>query len=535
MPIRSPPRASEAAVLACAGFLAGVLLHAARPFTATAAWVLALLAAIAISIWNFNKKQDCFIVSLFHCFLLRKRDSASNNEAMKQWNNSDGHQDPPQSIDISNATSLLALLILSFTLGLYRHDLTLPRDDDPLMRARGTDVSFVARVTNVRQYDALLGVVSMGGKRINTRSQIVLARGHGYQNAGETWAVTCRIESAIKVDAESGSTPKNASFNARDGAFFACKGSISARKIADPAWWDPRALLAQSRTAITARIIRILPGDEGSLLAGILYGDRGLSADAAQAFRFAGMTHIIAVSGSNVTIVVVCFVPLFLALGYRRRFAIILSVIAILTFVLFVGASASVVRAAIMGSLALLGRAFGRRAAASRLLIIAAAVLVAMSPWVLAFDAGFALSFFATWGLIAMSEPISMRLRFIPEAFGLRDAASTTTAATLATFPYQLWAFSAASLAGLLTNLLVIPFLGATMLAGAVAVVLGDAVPITALPANGFLSYMLAVASASQKFPFLLVPIFLPTWVLFLVYIVLFIVTTRIHVRSIRR
>jgi ComEC/Rec2-related protein len=532
MPIRSPPRGSEAAVLACAGFLIGVLLHAARPFTPTAAWVLALLAAMAVGVWNFNNKQDCFIVPLFHCFLLRKRVSVSNNETMKQFNNPDRQQDPHYQTGLSRASFLLALLILSFALGLYRHDLTLPRDDDPLMRARGTDISFIARVTNVRQYDSLLGVISIDGKRIVTRSQIVLARGHGYQNAGETWAVTCRIESAIKIDAESGAASKNASFNARDGAFFTCKGSISARKIKDAAWWDPRALLAGSRTAITARITRILPGDEGSLLAGILYGDRGLSADAAQAFRFAGMTHIIAVSGSNVTIVVVCFVPLFLALGYRRRFAIILSVVAILTFVLFVGASASVVRAAIMGSLALLGRAFGRRAAAGRLLVIAAAILTAMSPWTLAFDAGFALSFLATWGLIAMSEPVSARLRFIPESFGLRDAAATTTAATLATFPYQLWAFSSASLAGLLTNLLVIPFLGATMLSGAVAVVLGDAIPVTALPANGFLSYMLAVANTSQRFPFLLVPIYLPTGVLFATYLALALISSRISAKN---
>jgi ComEC/Rec2-related protein len=442
----------------------------------------------------------------------------TNNSTIKQSNNSD--------------IRIIAVIIIAFAVGLLRHDLTLPLGSDPLMKARGTDVSFIARVTSVRSYDALLSVISIDGRPTHSRGRVVLSRGHGYQSEGETWVISCRIESAIKIDPSDGTVPKNATFNARDGAFFACKGSISARKLTSPAWWDPRALLAQSRKNITAHITKILPGDEGALLAGILYGDRGLSSESAQAFRFAGMTHIIAVSGSNVTIVVVCLVPLFLALGYRRRFAIVFSIVAILAFVLFVGASASVVRAAIMGSLALLGRALGRRTQAARLLLIAGALLIAASPWTLAFDAGFALSFLATAGLIAWSAPLSRKLTFIPEHFGIRDAAATTTAATIATFPYQLWAFSSASLAGLLTNLLVIPFLGATMGLGAIAVALGSFIPLAALPASGLLRFMLVVAETSQKFPFLLVPIPISTEGLFAIYVVLMWVTGKGEVRK---
>ena len=474
MPIRSPPQSVDVVLPACLGFLIGVLIHATRPFTPTATWVVAVLVLIASIIWV-----------------------------------------------VTNAsTRIIAIMIFAVTVGLLRHDLTLPLANDPLMNARGTDVSFVARVTTIRSYDALLSVISIGGHPAQTRGRVVLGRGHGVQQEGETWAVTCRIESAVgEHPSLADATSKSMIFNARDGAFFTCKGGISTRKLTSPAWWDPRSLLAQSRKAITTHITTILPGDEGALLAGILYGDRGLSSESAQAFRFAGMTHIIAVSGSNVTIVVVCLVPLFLALGYRRRFAIVLSIIAILAFVLFVGASASVVRAAIMGSLALFGRAIGRRTNAARLLLIAGALLIAVSPWTLAFDAGFALSFLATAGLIAWSAPLSRKLTFIPERFGIREAAATTTAATLATFPYQLWAFSSASLAGLLTNLIVIPFLGATMGFGAIAVALAGFIPLATLPASGLLRFMLAVANFSQRFPFLLVPIPISTEALFAIYV----------------
>jgi competence protein ComEC len=193
------------------------------------------------------------------------------------------------------------------------------------------------------------------------------------------------------------------------------------------------------RQTLTWRIQRLLPGDAGALLSGILYGERNLAEDTAAIFRTAGMTHLIAVSGSNIALVVSLFVPLFLALGYRRKPAIILAGVAVTTFVLFVGAEASVVRAAIMGWLALLARVFGRKAATGRLLIIAATAIVLFDPWALAFDAGFALSFLATWGLLSWAGRVQQKLTWLPEACGLREAFSTTLAATLITTPYSLW------------------------------------------------------------------------------------------------
>jgi competence protein ComEC len=261
-----------------------------------------------------------------------------------------------------------------------------------------------------------------------------------------------------------------------------------------------------------------MPGDEGALLAGILYGDRGLSKESADAFRHAGMTHLIAVSGSNISIVVGLFVPVFVALGYRRRSAILLSGGGIFLFTLFAGASASVVRAAIMGWIALLARFVGRKANAMHLLLLAGSIMVAFDPWALAFDAGFALSFLATWGLIAWSSDIADMLPWIPKTFGLRDIVGTTMAATLTTAPYLLWAFQSTSLAGLVTNLFAIPLVGFAMAAGAFALVFGPWIPWFSLPALGCLKAMLIIAEFSMRFPWLQVSLQLPTWGLFLCY-----------------
>lgn len=394
-------------------------------------------------------------------------------------------------------------------LGMLRFDLTLP---SPGM---APDTTVIGTVTDAGRYD-----VRMRDERTGAIVSISIRRG-----VGERIRVTCGRMDPLPRDSK-------ALFDARRGAWFRCRGSVSVASVGAASGWDPRRMLAAWRSLLTRRIQRMLPGDAGSLLAGILYGERGLSAEAAAAFKTAGMTHLIAVSGSNIAIVVALFVPFFLLLGYRRKPAIVLSGIAITLFVLFVGAQASVVRAALMGWLALLARVCGRRASAARLLLIAAAVIVLFDPWALAFDAGFALSFLATGGLLAWSRPFAKRLGWIPGIFGLREAAATTLAATIATFPYSLWAFGSASLAGLLTNLFAVPLVGVAMLWGAVALAIGPRFSILALPVQGFLEAMLAIARVSQVAPFLRVAWTVPTWALFACYAFLLLPSLPVRRRS---
>ncbi len=113
----------------------------------------------------------------------------------------------------------------------------------------------------------------------------------------------------------------------------------------------------------------------------------------------------------------------------------------------------------------------------------------------------------------------------MPEAVGLREAASTTIAATVVTFPYSLWAFGASSLAGLLTNLVAVPLVGFATLWGAIALAVGPNIPILALPARGVLDGMLLIAHTSELAPFLKVTWSLPTWALFVMYTIMLLST----------
>lgn len=399
---------------------------------------------------------------------------------------------------------IVVALCAGIVMAFVRFDLMLPSASDNLLSVVGGTVTIEGTVQKARSYDALLRIDRLDDVPATSKAFVAFAKPSARE--GERWRVSCRLERSgegMKVSDR---------MDRRDRAFVRCRGSLSAVKLEDAPHFFLPGILARWRLAISKRIAVSFPGDQGALLAGILYGDRGLSQGANNAFRASGMTHLIAVSGSNIAIVVSLFVPIFLFLGYRRPWAIILSGVAIFLFALFVGAGASVIRAAIMGWLAILARVFGRKASATRLLLVAGSIMIFIDPYALLYDAGFALSFLATWGLIAWARPISERLRFIPKTFSLSEMVSTTLAATFATFPYSSWAFGSLSLAGLLTNVFAIPLTAFVMLWGAIAVLFGSLIPWLALPAKGGLVLLLRIADIGSSYPFLQIGWRMPWW-----------------------
>jgi len=255
---------------------------------------------------------------------------------------------------------------------------------------------------------------------------------------------------------------------------------------------DPRRWLGQWRQELTHRAQQIFPPDEAALLTGILYGERGLSKQAKDDFRRAGMLHIIAVSGSNVTIVAVVVMSFLLGFGLSRRFAFGMFSFALVAFVLFVQPSASVVRAAIMGWLIELAPVIGRIPRASRLLLISAVAFTLWKPWSLLFDAGFALSFLAMWGLLTWARWINGRIKKTIRHESLREILSSTVGATLMTTPYTAWAFGQASIYALVTSFLVLPLIPWVMAGGLVALILPNV--FVSLPARGGLQAILWIA-----------------------------------------
>lgn len=235
--------------------------------------------------------------------------------------------------------------------------------------------------------------------------------------------------------------------------------------------------LSQAKEWMTRSVDRALPNPEAPLLAGLLLGSRqDLPSELRNAFRLTGTSHIVAVSGFNVTIVVTMIAALVRMAPAPPWVRTSLTLVAIAGFVLLTGASASVVRAGIMGSLVVLARATGRLSDGLHALALSACAMVFVDPRTLG-SIGFELSVAATAGLFLLGEPLEKRLVFVPEALGIRSALASTLAAIALTQPIILLYFGQASLVAPLVNLVVLPLVPLAMLTGFFVAVLNGVVP----------------------------------------------------------
>jgi competence protein ComEC len=242
------------------------------------------------------------------------------------------------------------------------------------------------------------------------------------------------------------------------------------------------AALYEFKEKALTNIYRMFPDPESSLMAGILLGvDTGLTQELQQAFKNTGTAHIIAISGFNISIIAGLFVTFFSRfLGPRR--GTLLAVIVIIFYTILVGGDAAVVRAAIMGSLALFAKQVGRRQAALNTLLAVAMFMCLWNPLYL-WDVGFQLSFFATLGLILYADPFSqfangIITKYVPVSAGEKFAelfsefVLLTLAAQVTTIPIMAYHFQRISLVSFLANPFILPAQPAVMILGGLAVLL---------------------------------------------------------------
>lgn len=222
------------------------------------------------------------------------------------------------------------------------------------------------------------------------------------------------------------------------------------------------------------KINQIITEPQASFLAGILIGARkGIPDDLTEAFNRTGITHIIAISGFNITIIAVMILNLSIAIGISRKKSFWVSLIVIIFFVMICGMPASVVRAGIMGLLVLLSQNLGRSTRMSNVLMLVAFVMILINPKILIYDAGFQLSFLATIGLVYLNPKISERFKRLPSFLQIKESVLTTTSAIIFTTPLIIYQFGRFSILALPTNLLVLPVIPLSMALGFGALIFG--------------------------------------------------------------
>jgi competence protein ComEC len=224
------------------------------------------------------------------------------------------------------------------------------------------------------------------------------------------------------------------------------------------------------RRRFAAATREALPTEQATMLPALVLGDTSaVPPETGREFRAAGMTHLMAVSGANVTIV--CGAMLFSARLIGPRPAVALAAVALVAFVIVVQPTASVLRAAVMGVIALTGILSSRRRQAIPALSASLLVLLVGAPQ-LAVDVGFALSVLATAALIVVAPAWSRRLvdRGCPKP--LADGVAVACAAQLVTAPLVAAISGRFSLVAVAANLAVAAVIAPITVLGSAAAVL---------------------------------------------------------------
>ncbi|HVV25672.1 MAG TPA: ComEC/Rec2 family competence protein [Candidatus Saccharimonadales bacterium] len=264
------------------------------------------------------------------------------------------------------------------------------------------------------------------------------------------------------------------------------------------------SLVASIRRKFAAGMQSALPEPLASFAMGLLIGQRAtLPDDVKQDLLMVGLTHIIAVSGYNLTIMLEASRGMF---GRASKRLATLGAFALIgAFLLLAGSSASIVRAAIVSMLSIMVGYYGRSFKPLNLIMLAGAITAWANPFYIWSDVSWYLSFLAFYGVMVLAPALSERIqpgRAPPLALAV---ALESICAEIMTLPYVLHVFGQMSLIGLPANVLVVTLVPLAMLLSTVAGLAGMLTPSLAgwlsWPAKLLLTYMLDVAHLLSRVP----------------------------------
>ncbi|HYE59883.1 MAG TPA: ComEC/Rec2 family competence protein [Candidatus Kapabacteria bacterium] len=413
-------------------------------------------------------------------------------------------------------------------LGMSRYILAFPGNETDHVRSYdgqiGTFIGYVGTEPDIR-LDGVRYFISVS-QEVKTRSTVPV-HGKIYVKSdlyprfvyGDVVTVTCTVKKPEPIE-----DFRFDMYLARSGVFALCikpriekigngEGNILFRSILG------------GKQVIADRINALWHEPYASFMAGILYGYRGGLGDLTEAFKRTGLSHVVAVSGTNITIIASAFF-LFLVKLVRmnRKRAFWCMVGGIMLFVIFTGMSASVVRAGIMGILALVGTQMGRATRPEYMLTATATLMVLHNPFVLVWDAGFQLSFLATMGLFYIAPVLKQKYEGVPEYVGIKESLLTTCSAILITLPLLLYQFGTMSIVAPLVNLLVVWTIPYLMAFGFVAIV-GSVLPflgtLLAWTTWMFLFGIIFIVRWFASLPFAAINLTIPLWGMVLLYVIL--------------
>ncbi|CAN5196788.1 hypothetical protein BH09PAT1_BH09PAT1_5670 [soil metagenome] len=216
---------------------------------------------------------------------------------------------------------------------------------------------------------------------------------------------------------------------------------------------------------------RFLPADQAGLLMGIVFGiNGGVDKDLKTAFQVTGVTHVIAASGMNVTLLAAFLLPILMKF-LKRQHSLIVLILVLAFYTVISGMSASIVRATLMASIGFIGLLVGRQRTGFISFFLTGCIMLLITPTIWS-DIGFELSFAATAGMLLI-RPILPSFSQIPFVSIIEEDFSATIAAQITTLPILIYYFHTLGLLAILVNALVLWTIAPMMVIGSVAAVIG--------------------------------------------------------------
>lgn len=238
------------------------------------------------------------------------------------------------------------------------------------------------------------------------------------------------------------------------------------------------------RDNMTQLIDRLYEAPVSALVAGILLGEKkALGKKLSEAFQRTGLTHIVVLSGSNVSIILQTVMFFLRSLGRVPRF--LFAITSITLFLFLVGFSPTTMRASAMAFIACSAQFFRRQYSVSAALALSAMVMVSLNPRILLSSPGFHLSFLATFALVFLSPRVgntSWALAIAKKSPLVGEVLISSVSTQLITLPYMVSIIGNVSLISLIPNIVVLPLVPFAMLLSFLGIAFGALHFLAALP-----------------------------------------------------
>lgn len=347
----------------------------------------------------------------------------------------------------------------------------------------GTEIDMsgiITGVPDVRYEHQYLEVQPLGERyRIRVRTE----KSQWYIS-GDHVRVSGRLEQPEAFTTDTGKTFDYPRYLAVSGVFAELR-SAQVRRESRSTSFIARSV-AQVRESLEDSVQKFIPQSAQGLSLGVVLGSKSeLSDSDNELYRRAGISHIIVLSGFNITILAVVLTVLLSRVRLSPALILVAQLSIIWMFIAMVGASASVVRAGSMVTIVLLVGWLDRDSAPMRSLLYAVVVMVVLNPRIIPDDIGFQLSVLATTGLIVGGKYFGSMLGSSTESgngtmSALREIISSTTSATVATLPLVIARIGSIAALGVITNVLVVWVVPLLMLVVTLVWVAAAVVPILA-------------------------------------------------------